>query len=475
MKYLHEFQNNNEYNTFITDGKYIEPYVDWIVDQDSVNYNRGNVYSQMPLTFRILSDGDIYWNSGSGKNNYAITISYNKNNSGWVSITSTLNNTKIPVVKGDVVQFKGENSAYYVGDDYQWASFAHSTCDFNIVGNILSLISPWSYTTLNSISAKAFYRLFEYTNVINTEKLILPNFTANYCYSYMFYHCPKLTSTPTLPATTLSEGCYGAMFRDCTSLTTAPELPATTLASRCYQFMFDGCVKLYNVPELPATNLASYCYAYMFRACSITNAPALPATTLAKSCYSYMFSSCGNLLQSPILPAQNLVENCYGNMFNGCQKLSHVTAYFKTSVQDTTYTYNWLYQVSSTGTFTRNMDSGSCNFGTMGIPTGWTVQFEDGTLLWSGKSASSSSSCQIGFTKRYNKVHVISQDYDYNTYISESSDYDAQGDISTTEYSLGTWYWEKIIRRATGGGSSASYSCGWNLHEGENLKVYIKN
>ena len=50
----------------------------------------------------------------------------------------------------------------------------------------------------------------------------------------LFDGCASLTSSPKLPATTLSDGCYLKMFYNCTSLTQAPVLPATTLTNNCY-------------------------------------------------------------------------------------------------------------------------------------------------------------------------------------------------------------------------------------------------
>ena len=69
----------------------------------------------------------------------------------------------------------------------------------------------------------------------------------NYCYAFMFSQCASLTTTPTLPATTLASDCYNYMFYSCTSLTTAPALPATTLAERCYYGMFNGCSNLASI------------------------------------------------------------------------------------------------------------------------------------------------------------------------------------------------------------------------------------
>ena len=119
---------------------------------------------------------------------------------------------------------------------------------------------------------------------------------ADSCYTSMFYGCSRLTTAPSLPATTLAPRCYGSMFYGCSSLTTAPLLPATTLADSCYGSMFRNCSKLTTAPSLPATTLASSCYSSMFYGCSsLTTVPSLPATTLTPNCYFNMFRICSSI------------------------------------------------------------------------------------------------------------------------------------------------------------------------------------
>ena len=71
------------------------------------------------------------------------------------------------------------------------------------------------------------------------------------------------------------------MFLNCTSLTTSPELPATTLTSNCYTAMFNGCSSLITAPELPATILVSFCYIAMFMNCTKLNYIKMLATDIS--------------------------------------------------------------------------------------------------------------------------------------------------------------------------------------------------
>ena len=115
------------------------------------------------------------------------------------------------------------------------------------------------------------------------------------------------------------------------------------------------------------------CY-YMFAYCtSLTTAPELPATTLANYCYTYMFNGCTSLTTAPELPATTLADYCYSNMFNNCTKLNYIKAMFLTTPSNT-YTENWTYNISSSGTFVKNASASWDVTGVNGIPENWTVE-----------------------------------------------------------------------------------------------------
>ena len=210
-------------------------------------------FSKKPLTFNILSAGAINWTASN--TSIAKTIDYKLNNGAWVSITSTMEGTKITVNSGDKLQFRGNNTQYG-NSSSDYSSFSGSTASFEAEGNIMSLIYGDNFKNKLAINDYAFYGLFrDCTNLVSAENLVLP-------------------------ATTLATGCYTDMFYGCTSLTTAPELPATKLAASCYRYMFQGCTSLTTSPELPATNLAFFCYNSMFQGCRNLNYIKCLATNL---------------------------------------------------------------------------------------------------------------------------------------------------------------------------------------------------
>lgn len=279
-----------------------------------------------------------------------LTIEYSTDNSTWevLGTTSTTALTRT-VAPGEKVYLRCSTNAW--GMNF----------DFNIIqgvskvgGNIMSLLYGSNFTgqetSFPSGSANNFQRLFyENTRLADASELLLP-------------------------ATTLTGNCYNNMFHDCEALTSAPALPATTLVDNCYEGMFWGCKALTSAPALPATDLADGCYGSMFSECtSLTSAPALPATDLAGGCYNNMFLGCTSLTSTPALPATTLASYCYGSMFYGCTSLNNVTCFATSGIDEWDSTYNWLSDVSSTGTFTKAVGV-DWPEGRGGIPSGWTVQ-----------------------------------------------------------------------------------------------------
>ena len=200
-------------------------------------------YSQDYLTFKILTNGTVCWKAVGS--NVTKTIQYSKNDGTWTSITATTGGTSISVVAGDKLKFKGSNDSY-AKDKNNYSGFdSGGTAQFNIEGNIMSLIHGDNFTGQTTLtSAYTFCSIFKLSNVVSAENLILPATTlSNYCYRAMFSKCGSLIKAPALPATELSKGCYWYMFEEC-AITTAPDLPATTLVSECYGHMFTACTSL---------------------------------------------------------------------------------------------------------------------------------------------------------------------------------------------------------------------------------------
>lgn len=360
MIYLHYYETESGF-TEDRKNNYEEPWTSYTEDIDRVDYN--DPYLKKPFTIKALGTGSVSWSLGE-KN-----VLYSKNNGVWETMTSA---TTVPVSNGDEIHFKGENSNYS-------ANTISSTTQFNIEGNIMSLIDADGFKSANIISSDDAFAKFFYnnTNLISAENLKLPakKLTGIRCYYEMFRGCTGLVKGPELPAMELSDYCYSGIFNGCESLLVAPELPAMNLSQCCYSSAFTNCFSLQKAPDLPVEKLTNSCYKYMFDGCSgLTEVmETLPATTLTQYCYQYMFRFCSNITTAPVLPATSLFNGCYSYMFTGCSKLNYIKAMFTTK-PTTTYTWGWVNNVASAGTFVKNSNATWSVSGGNGIPSGWTVQ-----------------------------------------------------------------------------------------------------
>jgi len=365
MKYLKLFEKHSDYVDY-TQSEYPLPNVSWCIREVEAHFHKAERdYSKEYLTTEAIENGTISFNIWKSMGTeYITSISYSTDDGNtWRTINNAndkLANLAITVNvnEGDKVLWKGDaqQTAYYDNDkDDYVGSFFSSTAEFNVYGNVMSLLYGDNFYGENVLEydGQFAYLFSDYgreneCKVVNAENLSLPATTlANDCYFSMFYGCTSLTAAPELPATTLANDCYFSMFNGCTSLTDAPELPATTLANDCYGSMFYGCTSLTTAPELQATTLADSCYSSMFSECtSLTTAPELQATTLADSCYNCMFLGCTSLTTAPELQATTLSNGCYMGMFYGCTSLTTAPELPATTLATNCY-YNMFYGCTS--------------------------------------------------------------------------------------------------------------------------------
>ena len=322
MKYVKYFPTETEYTVFKSSGNYIEPHGSYVEATDVIHYNDPEYkLLNTPLTFDILTSGNILW-KGSSK-----TIEYSKNGGTWTSITGTSAGAEIPVTVGDSVKFRGDNSSYDGS-----VKFNSADTTFKISGNIMSMLDSDGFASMTALTGYG--------------------------------------------------GTFSNFFNGCIGLVDASKLilPATTLVPSCYQTMFNGCTNLVNGPAvLPAMDLSSFAMVYgnMFQGCTaLVKAPELPATILGTNSYYEMFMNCTSLVRAPELPATTLTMNCYYELFRGCSSLNYVKALFTTTPGTNGSTSYWLNGVAATGTFVRNSEATWQNSITPGVdtvPSGWTI------------------------------------------------------------------------------------------------------
>ena len=130
--------------------------------------------------------------------------------------------TVINTTTGNKVMFKAKlfpnTTSFWAG--YGIGRFSGVTGQFDVEGNIMSLLNEYEFVGMETVLDFEFYELFRgCENLISAENLVLPaTRLAQYCYCGMFGACTSITIAPVLPATTLETGCYERMFGDCTNL-----------------------------------------------------------------------------------------------------------------------------------------------------------------------------------------------------------------------------------------------------------------
>lgn len=274
--------------------------------------------------------------------------------------------------------FEGCTSLTTVPTNYLPATALAGSCYSYMFKNCENLTNAPELptTVINSSWSSCYGHMFYGCKALATVPELPATQLSNYCYDAMFYGCTSLTTIPDnlLQVTELKQACYRSMFSGCTSLTTAPALPATTLADYCYEGMFSDCTNLGTTPALQATTLKKSCYQNMFKNCkSLTTVQAIDATTLAESCCESMFEACTSLTAGPVLKATTLIKHCYWKMFYDCTKFESITCLASSIPSPVTdYTYCWLNNVKSSGTFTTPSGTNWTVDSNNGIPTGWT-------------------------------------------------------------------------------------------------------
>lgn len=142
--------------------------------------------------------------------------------------------------------------------------------------------------------------------------------------------------------------------------------------------LYGNCMSLLYYDKASLFNrVLEFSFDKLFLGCPIISVSNdfLPATILSESCYKLMFGYCSSMIEAPTLPATTLAEYCYSEMFYECSKLNYIKM-LAIDISATGCLYDWVYDVSSTGTFVKSKDATWDVRGTSGIPEGWTVKTE---------------------------------------------------------------------------------------------------
>lgn len=393
MKNLTNFNTIGDYNTEVGEEILSQPNVSLIQDSGKVIFsNTLPPYEEQYLTFIPLEDGQFSFRNISGA-----SVSYSLDyGTTWVTLP---NNTNTPTIEaGHKVFWKATelptryNGTYNLLSDYGCGFFA-STCEFNVEGNVTSMM--WGDNFNDEVyyqSDKKYHKKYY-------------SISKNFYFNSLFMNCSNLIDASNLKLpfgtesgntsySSVGAGIYSYMFKGCTKLTAAPQLLASRCNTYCYFHMFENCSSLVTAPTIASLNVnnkpESYAYNNMFYGC--TNLSENIPTSLpymwakdndgdSEACYASMFSNCTSLTTAPILPSLHIPSAGYGAMFQGCTSLNYVKAMFVTPIVNNqidayhnVYTRSWLDNVSNSGTFVKNASATWSVSGANGIPNGWTVQ-----------------------------------------------------------------------------------------------------
>lgn len=311
------------------------------------------------ICFTTLGSGTITLTIGANvTTDYVTDVSYsvdggrtwvktNNSNSSVVITTPTLTTGQKVYWKGNAVKMAVNSSNRGLN-----ASVFSSTCDYDVSGNLLSLL--WEETfddgNTHSLSGK------------------------DYCFACMFYgaRCKDCSSLIVSEDDVPVSGFYEFFYSSRISM--PPELPATSLANSCYQEMFFNCQYLVSAPQLNAMTLRDMCYQSMFHSCpSLTGTFILPATTLVASCYFGMFIN--SRLPSIVIMGENSnVSNCLRQVLRDDTSCNYIKLMANPTLSNST---EFSRNVAASGVFVKHIDATWTTTGYDGVPTGWTVIYYD--------------------------------------------------------------------------------------------------
>lgn len=360
------------------------------------------------LCFTALEDGEYLFTIPTELATTDLTrISYSKDGVNFTTVNNSDSEDvsfSISVDTGDKVYFKGLANRYNNGTDRVIIS---SDCDFNVSGNILSLIFEDDFYSATDVDLSAnkynslFRALFYNCRIVYADNLELPiSKISNYGFYAMFAAPADGNHTLILPPEVLPLifiGTFGCsyMFSYQTNMTTMPDLSSFGSSGfrpnlRACNNMFQYCSSLQYFTPIPyvysGRSGADGVFSSMFRNCTslkespfkkILGADNNSSTFGGTGQCNSMFICCSNLEEVPELPLLTLKGTSYSQMFRyDCSKVNYIKM-LATSVSASNCLQRWVEGVAATGVFVKNINATWNDTGHSGVPTNWTIIYYD--------------------------------------------------------------------------------------------------
>lgn len=339
-------------------------------------------YNLEYLTTKALGSGNITFTIPSNVGtSYLTNVSYRKNGGEW---TTTANSSSevvitVSVTANDVIEWKGNGIRLCGGGNYTAASKFGGTVQFNVYGNVMSML--WGDDFIgqiqfpNTTHERVMEGLFYQSSVVDASGLVLPathlsnthtymgmfsdctslvyppaelpepesSVILNFTYISMFNNCSSMVRCPDMNwgiLTTCKNGTFYQMFNNCTALTdNIPdkiEVQYYTANSNGYSIfrnMFANCTHITTIPSLiihnnnsTITGAVNGPFYYAFNGCTslvdLSNKTIAIENSTNTAGYEFYqtFKQCTNLVKSPFIRIPETHLATFSRMFDGCTK-----------------------------------------------------------------------------------------------------------------------------------------------------------
>ena len=204
-------------------------YFTWTIGDNGIPtdwvYRRSIPHEDEYMTLDIISGGTLQFTSIANIDYQTTTQPYAKvqasvNGGPWTTDDPLF---RFNVNAGDKVRVKGEYTQRpWDGLVRMGPGFSGSTCIFNVYGNALSMVYGDNFTGQTSVIGitDAFAHMFEQTNVVSAENLVLPDgYYPSWTMFETFFGCSMLTTAPVIRATSAAQVAFTETFYFCQNLT----------------------------------------------------------------------------------------------------------------------------------------------------------------------------------------------------------------------------------------------------------------
>lgn len=307
------------------------------------------------------------------------TLEYSLNGVDWISYDMT-NLPTVSVNPKSNIYLKGKSNVT-INSHRFGLSFDK---DYNIGGNILSIIDNDNKETITTLSDYKLYGFFSnQTHLISSSNMNIGNVTtlSGGSFERTFEGCTSMVDSPNLSSLTSAN--IHRSFSGCTSLVVPPDF--SNITSGSFDNAFSGCTSLVVPPDFSGLTILGgnsvderYTCRQLFDGCTSLSTPPdfSNLTSAGQYCFYGAFYDCTSLTESPNF---SNVTSAYASAFESCFRNSSVNKVYAPNLSELRYNVfqNWLDRVPSTGILycpSQTVADLIPNDSVHGCPTGWTKQ-----------------------------------------------------------------------------------------------------